>query len=98
MESMSNHVSVKNTRSGILLGALCALMAAVTAVCSQIQIPLPMIPINLALFSVHLSGILLGPKYGSVSQAVYLLLAAVGVPVLAGFSGGLGALFGRTGG
>lgn len=98
MEYMSNHVSVKNTRSGTLLGALCALMAAVTAVCSQIQIPLPMIPINLALFSVHLSGILLGPKYGSVSQAVYILLAAVGVPVLAGFSGGLGALFGRTGG
>ena len=35
---------------------LTALMAALTAICSQIQIPLPMIPINLALFAVHLSG------------------------------------------
>ena len=39
---------------------LTALMAALTAICSQIQIPLPMIPINLALFAVHLSGALLG--------------------------------------
>lgn len=35
---------------------LAALFAALTAVCSQIQIPLPMIPINLALFAVHQIG------------------------------------------
>ena len=39
-----------------------------------------------------------GALYGGVSVLIYLLLAAVGVPVLAGFRGGLGALMGSTGG
>lgn len=77
---------------------LCALFTALTAVCSQIIIPLPMIPINLALFSVHLSGALLGAKYGSSSMIVYVALGALGAPVFAGFMGGLGYLFGKTGG
>ena len=76
----------------------CALMAALTAVCSQIQIPLPMVPINLALFAVHLAGALLGPGKGALSMAVYALLGAVGVPVFAGFRAGPAALFGKTGG
>ncbi|MDD3428569.1 MAG: biotin transporter BioY [Oscillospiraceae bacterium] len=77
---------------------LCALFAALTAVCSQIQIALPMVPINLALFAVHIAGALLGAKYGSISLIVYTVLGAVGVPVFAGFTGGLGILFGKTGG
>ena len=62
-------------------------MAALTAICSQIQIPLPMVPINLALFAVHLSGALLGWKYGALSMVVYALLGVIGVPVFAGFGG-----------
>ena len=78
---------------------LCALFAALTAVCSQIAIPMPGgVPINLALFSVYMAGTLLGPVWGTASQLVYVLLAAVGVPVLAGFSGGPAVLFGKTGG
>ena len=55
----------------------CALMAALTAVCSQIQIPLPAIPINLALFAVHLSGALLGAAGGALSMVVYVLLGII---------------------
>ena len=77
---------------------LAALFAALTAVCSQIQIPLPMIPINLALFAVHLCGALLGAKWGALSMAVYALLGVVGVPVFAGFGSGPAVLFGKTGG
>lgn len=78
---------------------LCALFAALTAVCSQIAVPMPWgVPINLALLAVYLAGGLLGPMRGTVSQAVYLLLAAIGVPVMAGFQGGAAALFGKTGG
>ena len=51
-----------------------------------------------ALFAVHLSGALLGPLYGGLSVGIYLLLAAVGAPVMSGFNGGLGALLGNTGG
>ena len=78
---------------------LCALFAALTAVCSQIAIPMPWgVPVNLALFAVYLAGALLGPVWGMASQLVYLVLAAVGVPVLAGLGGGPAVLFGRTGG
>ena len=71
---------------------LTALFTALIAVCSQLKIDLLFIPINLALFAVHLSGLLLGPVYGGVSVLIYLLLAAAGVPVMAGFKGGLGVL------
>ena len=77
---------------------LTALMAALTAICSQIQIPLSMIPINLALFAVHLSGALLGWKYGALSMVVYALLGVIGAPVFAGFGSGPAVLFGKTGG
>ena len=78
--------------------ALCAVFAALTAVCSQIQIPLTVIPINLALFSVHLCALLMRKQYAALSMAVYLLMGLVGLPVFTGFQGGAGALFGRTGG
>ena len=77
---------------------LCALFAALLAVCSQIQIPLPMVPINLALFAAHLAGAVLGAKYGALSVTVYAALGLVGVPVFAGFGAGPATLFGRTGG
>lgn len=77
---------------------LCALFAALAGVCSQLSIPLPMVPINLALFSVHLCGYLLGWRLGGLAMGVYLLLGLLGVPVFAGFGAGPGTLFGRTGG
>lgn len=76
----------------------CALFTALTAICSQIQIPLSLIPISLSLLAVHLSGSLLGPTGGFISQATYLLLGAAGLPIFAGFQGGPGSLVGPTGG
>lgn len=40
----------------------------------------------------------LGGKRGTLAILVYVLLGAVGVPVFAGFSGGIGALLGNAGG
>jgi biotin transport system substrate-specific component len=79
---------------------LCALFAAVTAILSQIMIPLPFtpVPINLALLAVWVCGGMLGPKKAAISMIVYILLGAIGVPVFVGFTGGLGALAGPTGG
>ena len=76
----------------------CALFAALTAVCSQLAIPIQPVPINLALLSVYIAGGLLGGGMGAASQAVFLLIGAVGVPVFAGFRGGVQALVGPTGG
>ena len=81
-----NAASSRRTATRSLV--LCALMAALTAICSQIQIPLPMVPINLALFAVHLSGALLGWKYGALSMVVYALLGVIGA---------VSAVFGRYG-
>lgn len=77
---------------------ICAVFTALCAICSQIQIPLPMVPINLALFAVNLAGALLGAKPGAVSVAAYVLLGALGAPVFAGFAGGMQAIAGQTGG
>ena len=76
-----------------------ALCAAIIAVCSQIQFPLPSgVPVTLQTFAVALCGFLLAPKFAAASISVYLLLGAVGVPVFAQFSGGAQVLFGMTGG
>jgi len=79
---------------------LCALFAALTAVCTFINIPLPFtpIPINLATLSVFLAGGLLGAKYGLISQIVYILIGCIGLPVFSNYQGGLGVLVGPTGG
>lgn len=77
---------------------LCALFAALMAVCSQLSIPLPMVPINLALLAALLGGALLGPKLGAAAIGVYVLVGLLGVPVFASFGAGPGTLFGKTGG
>ncbi len=80
------------------LRAEAALFAAAIAVLSQVMIPLPMVPVNLALLGVFLAGALLGPLGGALSVLYYLALGAVGLPVFAGFQGGLGVMLGKTGG
>ena len=77
----------------------CALMAALTAVCAQLTIPLPGgVPLTMQIFAVALTGYLLGPKYGAIAMLVYLLLGAVGAPVFSSFRGGFYVLVGKTGG
>lgn len=75
-----------------------AMCAALLAVCSWIAIPIGDVPVTLQTMGVFLTVGLLGGRRGTGAVLVYILLAAVGVPVLAGFKGGLGALLGNTGG
>ncbi|PWL52559.1 MAG: biotin transporter BioY [Clostridium cadaveris] len=77
-----------------------SLLAAITAVLSQIALPIPFtpVPINLATLGVFLCGSILGAKYGALSQIVYVLLGLIGLPVFSGFSSGAGILMGPTGG
>ncbi|MCI8590454.1 MAG: biotin transporter BioY [Clostridiales bacterium] len=77
---------------------LCALFAALIAVCSQILIPISAIPINLALFAVWMCGAVLGWLYGSIAVITYIALGAIGIPVFTNFRGGIGVLAGPTGG
>ena len=75
------------------------LFAAVIAVMAQISIPMPLgVPMTMQTFAITLAAVVLGSKLSTVSTLVYVLLGAVGVPVLANFSGGIDKLVGPTGG
>jgi biotin transport system substrate-specific component len=78
--------------------ALTAVMAAVLCVLAPWSVNVGPIPLSLATLGVYLCVYLLGWKWGTVSVLVYLLLGAAGMPVFSSFSGGLGKLFGPTGG
>lgn len=77
---------------------MCALFAALTAILSQVALPIGPVPINLASFSVFCAGAMLGRKMAALSQAVYVLLGIAGVPVFSLFRAGPGVLLGPTGG
>ncbi len=74
-----------------------AIGAALIAICSWISIPTA-VPFTLQTFAVFFVLLLLGGERGTIATLVYILLGAIGVPVFAGFSGGIGVLFGSTGG
>lgn len=77
---------------------LSSLFAALIAICAWLSVPAGNIAFTMQTFAVFLTLGVLGGKWGSLSIAVYLLLGAVGLPVFAGFQGGLGTLLGVTGG
>jgi len=80
---------------------LAALLAAVTAVCSLLALPnplVPAVPFTLQVLAVCLTGMLLPPAWAFGAQAVYLLLGILGLPVFAGGAAGVGVLFSVTGG
>lgn len=73
------------------------IMAAIIAVCSWITVP-GTVPFTLQTMGVFTAVGLLGGKRGTLAVLIYILLGAVGAPVFAGFTGGVGVIFGTTGG
>lgn len=71
---------------------LCALMLALLAVFSQFAIPIGPIAITLQTFVVYLIGSLLTPRNAFITTLSYLILGLAGLPVFAGFKGGLQAI------
>ena len=74
-----------------------AICAVVLAVCSWISIPTA-IPFTMQTFGVFCVLLILGGKRGTIAIVVFLLLGAIGLPVFAGFTGGIGIILGTTGG
>lgn len=66
--------------------------------CSQIQIPLHPVPITLQTVAVMVLGLTYSPRRVLQTYGLWLGLAALGVPVLAGLAGGYGALMGVSAG
>lgn len=90
--------ATSKSKAALLDLVFVALFAAVMTVCAQIQIPFGEVPFTLQTLGVFIASSLLGWKRGTLSVIVYVLLGLAGVPVFAGFSGGIGVLFGPTGG
>lgn len=81
--------------------ARATLFAAATAATAPVSLTHPLapnIPVTLQTLWVFLAGLFLGPLWAGVSFTLYLVAGAVGLPVFEGAAGGLGALFGPTGG
>lgn len=74
-----------------------AIFAVLMAVCSWIAVPTT-VPFTMQTFGLFLTIGVLGGKRGTLAILIFILLGAVGIPVFSGFTGGLGILFGTTGG
>lgn len=71
---------------------LVSMFSALTAIGAFISFPIGPVPITLQSLFVILSGIVLGAKLGALSQIVYIFLGLIGIPIFAGFTGGLQVL------
>ncbi len=89
--------TVAATKSKTYDMAYIAVFAVIMAICSWISIP-AQVPFTLQTFAVFLAFGVLGGKRGTMAVLVYILLGTVGIPVFAGFTGGVGVLMGNTGG
>lgn len=77
---------------------LCAVFAALTAICAQVVIPLGGVPVSMATLSVMLCGAVLPSGTAAAAIGVYVLLGLAGTPVFAGMGAGPSVLLGVTGG
>ena len=74
-----------------------AMGVTLICVCSWINIPMT-VPFTLQTFAIPAVLLILGKKRGTIATIVYVLMGAIGIPVFAGFTGGLAILLGNTGG
>lgn len=86
----ANKISLSGT-------VLTAVFSALLCVLSPFTLPLGGVPLTLSIFAVCCVSTVLGKK-GVISVLLYIILGAIGLPVFAAFTGGIGVLAGPTGG
>ena len=74
--------------------------ACATGLLAQVRIQLPFTPVPITgqVLAVLICGSLLGAGYGALSQLIYIIFGAMGIPWFAGGAAGIGVLTGVTGG
>lgn len=75
-----------------------AICTALICILAPISVPVGAIPVSLGTFAIYFSAALLGGKRGTAAVIVYIMLGMVGLPVFTFMRGGVGVLFGATGG
>ncbi|WP_078391817.1 biotin transporter BioY [Shouchella patagoniensis] len=87
-------MSIKNLSMIAMMTAITAVLGAVP----PIVVPITPIPITIQSIAPMLAGAILGAKRGALSMILFIILIACSVPLLSGGRGGIGVLFGPTGG
>jgi len=72
--------------------------SVLTAIGALVFVPLYPVPITFQTLFTYLSGAVLGPWLGALSQVIYIILGGIGFPIFAGGKTGFGTLAGPTGG
>ena len=98
--SESNSKTNKSTKNRAFIYdlVLISVSAALITICSWISIPLGPVPFTLQTLGILAVMLTVGGRRGTIAILVYLALGAVGVPVFAGFKGGIMSFVGPTGG
>ncbi len=95
---MDKEMTKERKRTDIKSLTFTAMMAALCCIIGPLSIPLGEVPVSLQVLAVYLCVFALGMKLGTISVGLYLLLGFLGLPVFAGYSGGIQSLLGPTGG
>ena len=97
---MTSTTSAKSARIQTRDMAYIAIFAVLMAVCAWVSVPVPapFVQFTMQTFAIFAALMTLGGRRGAYAVVTYLLLGAVGLPVFAGFRGGLSVLLGSTGG
>lgn len=82
----------------MMIIAIFAALIAVLGLLPAINIPAIGIPLTLQSIGYILAGCLLGRKRGGLSVLLFVALVLCGIPMLSGGHGGVGLLFGPSGG
>jgi biotin transport system substrate-specific component len=85
-------------RSLPVQAALLLFGTGVLALASQISVPMVPVPITMQTFAITMIGVLYGWRLGALTVLAWLGEAIMGLPVLAGGSGGLAPFVGPTAG
>ena len=72
-------LSFRKDKIRILASVL--LFASLTAIGSFIRLPLKPVPFTMQVFFVLLSGLVLGPTLGALSQLTYIMMGLVGAQI-----------------
>ncbi|CAK7255150.1 MULTISPECIES: biotin transporter BioY [unclassified Shinella] len=85
------------TRDTVFIATFAAITAAL-AVFPPMTLPVVGVPITAQSLGAILAGGVLGARRGGLSMILFLILVAIGLPLLSGGRGGFGVFMGPTGG
>lgn len=79
---------------------LCILsvLLCILIILAQIKIDIGYVPITLQTLGVYIIALVLRPKYSFYVTLAYIFMGAIGLPVFAGMTGGIGILLNYNGG